>query len=134
MRIVVDTNVFISAILKEKSLAAMAVHLVEQRDTLLKSALTKNELFQVLDCPRISSLVAPEFRVWLRGLFDTAEMVAMSERVAICRDPKDDKFLELPATGRADLIISGDKDLLTLVAFRGIPIVTPAAFVETAIH
>jgi predicted nucleic acid-binding protein len=46
-----------------------------------------------------------------------------------CRDPTDDKFLELAVSGNADLILSGDKDLLTLHPFRGIPIVTPAAFV-----
>ena len=50
------------------------------------------------------------------------------ERVAACRDPTDDKFLELAVNGRADVIISGDADLLVLDNFRSIPIVTPAAF------
>ncbi len=45
-----------------------------------------------------------------------------------CRDPKDDKFLELAANGRADVIISGDADLLVLNPFRDIPILAPAAF------
>ena len=45
-------------------------------------------------------------------------------------DPKDDKFLELAVNGHADLIISGDADLLALNPFRGIPIVTPADFVQ----
>ncbi|HEY3848734.1 MAG TPA: putative toxin-antitoxin system toxin component, PIN family, partial [Acetobacteraceae bacterium] len=46
-----------------------------------------------------------------------------------CRDPTDDKFLELAVSGKADLILSGDKDLLTLHPFRSIPIVAPATFV-----
>ena len=54
----------------------------------------------------------------------------ITERIVACRDPTDDKFLELAVSGNADLILSGDKDLLTLHPFRGIPIVTPAAFVS----
>ena len=47
-----------------------------------------------------------------------------------CRDPTDDKFLELAVNDHADLIVSGDGDLLALNPFRQIPIVTPAAFVQ----
>jgi predicted nucleic acid-binding protein len=56
----------------------------------------------------------------------------MTERVVECRDPTDDKFLELAVNGRADLILTGDNDLLVLKPFRGIPIVAPAAFVQGA--
>jgi hypothetical protein len=59
-----------------------------------------------------------------------AELVTITDRITACRDPKDDKFLELAVNGRADLIISGDADLLALNPFREIPIVTPAAFVQ----
>jgi uncharacterized protein len=48
-----------------------------------------------------------------------------------CRDPDDDKFLELVVNGHAGAIISGDADLLVLDSFRGIPIITPAAFTHT---
>jgi hypothetical protein len=56
-----------------------------------------------------------------------AELVAITERIAACRDPTDDKFLELAINGRADLIVSGDCDLLALNPFRDISIVTPGA-------
>ena len=59
-----------------------------------------------------------------------AELVAITERIAACRDPKDDKFLELAVNGHADLIVSGDADLLAVDPFRDIPIVTPATFVQ----
>jgi predicted nucleic acid-binding protein len=59
-----------------------------------------------------------------------AALVRITERIAARRDPTDDKFLELAANGRADLIVSGDTDLLALNPFRGIPIVTPAMFTE----
>jgi len=45
-----------------------------------------------------------------------------------CRDPSDDQFLELAVNGKADCVISGDDDLLSMTIFRGIPIITPAKF------
>jgi predicted nucleic acid-binding protein len=56
--------------------------------------------------------------------------VPIAERILVCRDPKDDKFLELALNGKADVIVSGDADLLVLNPFRGIPIVAPAVFVQ----
>jgi uncharacterized protein len=61
-------------------------------------------------------------------MLEVAERVAITERITACRDPDDDKFLELAVSGRADVIVSGDGDLLALDTFRGIPIVTAAAF------
>jgi predicted nucleic acid-binding protein len=59
-----------------------------------------------------------------------AELVTITERIVACRDPTDDKFLELAVNGHADLIVSGDGDLRALNPFRDIPIATPAAFVQ----
>ena len=59
-----------------------------------------------------------------------AELVTVKERIIACRDPKDDKFLEFAVNGHADLIVSGDADLLALNPFREIPIVAPATFVQ----
>jgi predicted nucleic acid-binding protein len=50
-----------------------------------------------------------------------------------CRDPKDDKFLELAVNGHADVIVSGDVDLLVLDTYRDIPITSPAAFARTGV-
>jgi predicted nucleic acid-binding protein len=60
------------------------------------------------------------------------ELVTITERIAACRDATDDKFLELAVNGKADVIVSGDADLLVLNPFREIPIVMPAAFVQGA--
>ena len=54
----------------------------------------------------------------------------VTDRIAPCRDPRDDKFLELAAAGRADGLITGDADLLALGRFRGTEITTPAAFLD----
>jgi predicted nucleic acid-binding protein len=61
-----------------------------------------------------------------------AELVTITERIAACRDATDDKFLELAVSGRADLIVTGDADLLALNPFRDIPIITPGVFVQGA--
>lgn len=132
MRIVVDTNVFISAALKERSLPYEAVDLAAERDLLLKSSTTEQELLITLARPRLTPLIPEDFLVWLDEVLTVAELVPITERIAACRDPKDDKFLELAVNGRAGLIVSGDADLLALDPFRGIPIITPAAFVRRA--
>jgi uncharacterized protein len=56
------------------------------------------------------------------------EEICPAESVTVCRDPKDNKFLEVAATGRADVIVTGDDDLLVLHPFRGIPILGPREF------
>ncbi len=61
-----------------------------------------------------------------------AEAVTIIEPIVACRDPTDDKFLELAVNGQADFIVSGDADLLVLNPFRGIPILSPATFVQGA--
>ncbi len=133
MRVVVDTNVFVSAILKDKSLPAMAVRLVERRGYLLKSAATELQLFEVLARPYLAELIAPASQAWLKGLMAKAEMVSITERIAASRDATDDKFLELAVNGGAAVIVSGDADLLALNPFRDIAIIQPAAFVQAGI-
>lgn len=134
MRVVVDTNVFVSAILKDKSLPAMAVRLIERRGRLLKSTATERQLFEVLARPYFAELIAPASHAWLKGLMAAAEMVIITERIAACRDATDDRFLELAVNGGAALIVSGDADLLVLNPFRNIPIIQPAAFVQAGIR
>jgi putative PIN family toxin of toxin-antitoxin system len=132
MRVIVDTNVFVSAALKDKSSPALALRIVSQRDILLKSAATERQLLEVLARPKLAPLIAPAVVDWLRGLLAVAHPVVIIERIAACRDHTDDKFLELAINGHADLIVSGDADLLVLNPFRSIPIVAPAAFVQGA--
>jgi uncharacterized protein len=130
MRVVVDTNVLVSAALKQQSMPGMAALIVERRGGLLKSLATEQQLFEVVTRPRLASLIDPETQAWLKKLMAAAELVTVTERIAACRDPTDDKFLELAVNGHADLIVSGDGDLLALNPFRDIPIVTPAVFVQ----
>jgi uncharacterized protein len=130
MRIVLDTNVFVSAILKVNSLPFAAVQWVDHHGGLLKSLETERQLIEVLARPHIARVAAPHFRDDITKMLAHAGLVTIAERIAACRDPADDKFLELAVSGKADVIVSGDSDLLALNPFRGIPILAPAAFVQ----
>jgi len=117
---------------KTKSIPGIAVLVVERRGGPLKSHVTEQQPFEVLARPYFESLIDPDARAWLKKLLIAAELVTITERIAACRDPTDDKFLELAVNGHADLIVSGGGELLALNPFRDIPIVTPASFVQGA--
>jgi len=63
-------------------------------------------------------------------VWELAQHVHNPPPIRACRDPRDDKFLEVAVHGRADAIVTGDADLLALHPFRGIAILTPAAYLE----
>jgi putative PIN family toxin of toxin-antitoxin system len=133
MRIVVDTNIFASASLKESSFPADVVRWLDQYGGLLKSTATEAQLIEVLQRPYFAARLSPIFREAVGRVLEKAELVPIIERVTACRDHTDDKFLELAVNGRADLIVTGDNDLLVLNPFREIPIVTAAAFVASTV-
>jgi len=58
-------------------------------------------------------------------------LIEIEETIIECRDAKDNKFLELAISGKASAIITGDKDLLVLHPFRGIPIITVSQFLDS---
>ena len=67
---------------------------------------------------------------FLRNLLQEAKLIEIEETIQACRDPKDDKFLELAVNGNADCIVSGDDDLLTLGPFKSVAILTPNDFLD----
>src|SRR3954449_6646456 len=100
MRVVVDTNVFVSAGLKDASWAASVVRWLDRHGGLLKSVATEAELLAVLARPRIADKLPPLFEINVRRLLAAAELVAVTERITACRDPKGDKFLEVAISGQ----------------------------------
>ena len=128
MRVVVDTNIFVSAALKESSWACMVIRWLDESGGLLKTAVTEAQAIDVLQRPYFAAKLPPAWLDKVRRIFFNAELVTIVERVAACRDPTDDRFLELAINGRADLMVTGDLDLLVLSPFRGIPIITAIAF------
>jgi putative PIN family toxin of toxin-antitoxin system len=132
-RIVVDTNVFVSRVLLPNSIPAQALIVVENHYILLASEATLQELAEVLPHPKFSTYITQEEIIDLLARLDTiVEMVPIIHHITACRDPKDDKFLDVAISGNAHCIITGDADLLALHPFRGISILTPKAFIHVA--
>ena len=130
LRFVVDTNVLVSRLLAPSSTAAQAVDQALAHGNLLGWEETLAELAEVLARPKFDPYVSREDRrEFIRMLGGVMQIVPIIRRVAVCRDPRDDKFLEVALAGEAAAIISGDKDLLVLNPWHGIPILTPAALI-----
>ncbi len=130
-RMVVDTNVFISATLLPHSIPRQAVDRALDEGVLLLSEATMRELGDVLFRKKLDRYVSREDRKHLlRQLASTAEFVSIVHSIRECRDPQDDKFLEVALSGKADLILTGDADLVKLHPWREIPILSPAKYLK----
>jgi len=130
-RVVIDTNVLISGLLSTTSTPAKAVDRAVTSGQLVATSATLRELMTKLLSPKFDRYVSRERRdALLIRLAPLIEIIEVVQHVQACRDPRDDKFLEAAVNGRADVLMSGDKDLLVLHPFRGIDIITPTAYVN----
>lgn len=130
-RTVVDINVFISALLIKKSIPFHVVNIAFKLGKILYSDATYAELQQVLFRRKFDKYLTLEERnIFLFKLANDSPSIEIQEKIQACRDVKDDKFLELAVNGNADVIVTGDADLLVLNPFRKIEIITPEMFVS----
>lgn len=131
-RIVIDTNLWISRLLLPGSVSAQAVDAALKWGRPVVSAETMTELGEVLSRPKFDRYVSREDRQqFIRKLGGIARLVPIVQRVQACRDPKDDKFLDVALAAGAQFILTGDEDLLILNPFHGIEIIRPAAFLAS---
>jgi uncharacterized protein len=129
-RVVLDTNVVLSGLLFSGGNPSLAL-LRAQDGQLLGSDATLLELVDVMNRPRFDRYLERGLRARLVAEYMNAcEVVPILYPIRACRDPNDDKFLEVAVHGRADAIVTGDADLLDLNPFRGIAILTPRAYLE----
>ena len=130
-RWVLDTNVLISALLTPRSTSAQVLaQALSACGKLLVSKATLAELGEVLSRPKFDRYVSRNTRnQFLIDLMPVVELVPESSPIRACRDPKDDKLLEVAVHGQADALITGDADLLALNTFHWVSIVAPARFV-----
>ena len=131
-RLVLDTNVLISAALSPSGTPARLFgFLCQQRKILLFSNATQAELRNRLLRPRFDRYVNQAIRArFLAEIDAVSELVGITGGVMGCRDRDDDQILETALNGEADMIISGDQDLLVLDPWRGIPILDPAGAID----
>ena len=132
MRCVFDTNIIISAALFENSKPAQALNKAFDEEEVLVSKATEKELEEVFFRRKFDPYTTVEERTeFLNYFFLQTIRIDVTEPITLCRDPKDNMILEVATSGQADVIITGDKDLLDLNPFEGILILSPTGFIES---
>lgn len=135
MRVLLDANVLISAAIRPRGTPGLVI-----------AALLERDAFELVLSPRIVAEVESALRLrkirkylrepdqallWLADLAALADLADDTGRAkGVCRDPDDDAVLSAAIEGRADVIVTGDADLLALGEHEGIAIVTPRAFLD----
>jgi uncharacterized protein len=128
-RFVCDVNVIISAVLIPGSKPDRALRKAQDLGQLLVSESIWLELEQVLARPKFNRYTTPEERNdFLVDLSETVQFIDVTEQINECRDPKDNKYLELALSGQAECIVTGDDDLLVLNPWRGVEILNVQEF------
>lgn len=134
IRSVIDVNILVSAVIKRRGRVGPILACIEGRAfTLLFSEAILAELTAVLERPRIRQkydLSLDAIHAVRDLILQYGECVAPDRSITACRDSQDNKFLEVAVAGKADVIVSGDQDLLVLSPFEGISIVSAATFLH----
>ncbi|MBI2332174.1 MAG: putative toxin-antitoxin system toxin component, PIN family [Chloroflexi bacterium] len=132
MLVVFDTNVLVSALLFEDSTPARAFFFALDKGDVLSSSALITEIHNVLYRPKFDKYLTDSQREdFMFALVESGLLIDITESVDICRDPKDNMILELAISGKADMIVTGDSDLLVLNPFKEIAIVDSQRFIST---
>jgi len=127
--IVFDASTIISAALKADSIPEQALFRAEEVDVFALSAAVDAEIAGVLNRPKFARVISRRRRErFLSLLRETAIWFDPAVHVTECRDPKDDKYLELALAAGAETIVSSDDDLLVLAPWRGVRLMKPADY------
>src|SRR5436190_4711616 len=114
-RAVFDANVIVSALLLPHSVPRQAFDRALSHGSILISDATLIELNGVLARPKFDRYIGAQLRAeFLSTLVRRAELIEITTIVADCRDPDDNKYLELALSGNATHLVTGDKDLLAM--------------------
>jgi|APLak6261663543_1056040.scaffolds.fasta_scaffold02591_1 putative PIN family toxin of toxin-antitoxin system len=130
-RIVVDTNLAISAAILKNSVSNKAFSLALKHFQLVSSESTLAELIDVIYRPKFNKYLTDEARLeFLTLVAQASEIVRVTSVITDCIDPKDNQFLSLAVDAGAGIILSGDPHLTDMNPYRGIKIIGPKAFIE----
>jgi putative PIN family toxin of toxin-antitoxin system len=130
MRVLFDTNIFVSAFVIPGSLAEKAIlKIIEGNDTLLLSKEILDELLSILstkfsrDREEISRVAVI--------LSEMVEWVRPTQRIRVLRDEPDNRILECALFGKADIVVTGDKEMLGLGEYGKTKIISLRAYLES---
>jgi putative PIN family toxin of toxin-antitoxin system len=134
IRAVFDTNVLVSYLLTHRPPIVTLIdrHLTQEDIVLVTAPELLEELDRVLQYPKLQRYCTEEERTrFVALLMALSEVVELPETIPrICRDPDDDQVIACAVAGGADVIVSGDRDLLVLKQVGDIPILSAAQFLE----
>ena len=129
MKVVFDTNILVSALVFPGGRADSALRrIIEQRDQLLLSRPILDELLGIL--ARKFSRDAEELAHVAVFLSDLSILVKPRRKIAVLADEPDNRILECAVTGGADAVVTGDKAILALKAFRNVKLLSLHAYLE----
>jgi uncharacterized protein len=124
-----DTNVLISAALIKNSQTENALNKAIESGLLAFSRSTLNELIEILKRPKFERYLSEvERQEFLKKILSVSLIFSPSRKFEICRDPRDNIFLDLIFESQADYLITGDQDLLVLNSFESAKIILPSDF------
>ncbi len=133
MRVVLDTNVFVSAIISARGAPGRILELwQEARLDILISLPILQELDRLLHYPKLQHryhLSEEDIQVFLLLIKKQAILVTPTEQVTVIHgDPTNNRYLECALAGQAGVLVTGDQHLLELGEYQGVHILTPAGF------
>jgi len=131
VRVLLDTNVLISALFRGGNPRKALERCIRGEDELILCRIILDEVDEVLAKPKFG--IDPIHRVYfLKALEDISDLIPVDEPVEkLCRDPDDDFILACAVRGRAERMVTGDDDLLSLHEHAGIPVLTVRAHLES---
>jgi len=134
LRVVLDANVYISAIIHPGGTPG---RLIEQflRDATFEVVLSPaivDEVLRALTYPKVRKLLhGADAELWFEDIVVLADLIAGAEQLsAVCDDPGDDKYVAAAIEGRAAYVVTDDRAFLALKEHGGVEIVTPRAFLD----
>lgn len=133
--IVFDVSSLVGAAIRRDAVPEQALRQAQRSDQIATSEPVLAELIDVFARPRLQRFLDPMLRdEILSELHASGVLFEPTERVTDCRDPKDNKYLELALASGAGRIVSSDADLLVLHPWRGVRILLPAEYLAEAGH
>jgi putative PIN family toxin of toxin-antitoxin system len=130
--VVIDTNLFISAIIHPDRICAEGIKIAAAHFQIVVSAETKGELIEVPKGSYLDPYASYEDRMLRCAAYlDILKLVPITKVVTDCRDPKDNMFLSTALSANACVLVSGDKrDLIKMHPYQGLSIIKMRDFVE----
>ncbi|MBL7795850.1 MAG: putative toxin-antitoxin system toxin component, PIN family [Saprospiraceae bacterium] len=130
-RAVFDCNALVSALIRSDSIPALAFDRARKHCDLVTSVACIVEMRRIFYKEKFARyFTREEADLFLEVFQQAAIVVEPTEQLLVCRDSQDDKYLEVAVAAQADVIVSGDPDLLVLHPFRAVSILSPRDFLD----